>query len=53
MDFSELPESVGKIIIELHPEVTGEGEVARILQDFGTLGFTKAGREGDTWLLLR
>jgi FkbM family methyltransferase len=53
LDFSELPESVSKIIIELHPGVTGEGEVARILQDFGALGFTRAGREGDTWLLLR
>jgi hypothetical protein len=53
LDFSELPESVSKVIIELHPGVTGEGEVARILQDFGALGFTRAGREGDTWLLLR
>jgi hypothetical protein len=53
LDFQALPGSVRKIIIELHPSVTGEAEVARILGDFGALGFTQVGREGDTWLLAR
>jgi hypothetical protein len=44
---------VRKIIIELHPSVTGEAEVERILGNFGALGFTQMGREGDTWLLAR
>lgn len=53
LDFTQLPESVNKIIIELHPGVTGEEVVTRILQNFEEQGFKKAGREGDTWLLLR
>lgn len=53
LNFAQLPTSVSKVIVELHPEVTGEAVVERILQDFGNLGFTRAGREGDTWLLLR
>lgn len=53
LDFQVLPGSVRKIIIELHPSVTGEAEVERILGDFGALGFTQMGREGDTWLLAR
>ncbi len=53
LNFAQLPASVSKVIVELHPEVTGEAVVERILQDFGNLGFARAGREGDTWLLLR
>lgn len=53
LNFAQLPTSVSKVIVELHPEVTGEAVVERILQDFGNLGFIRAGREGDTWLLLR
>jgi hypothetical protein len=53
LNFAQLPASVSKVIVELHPEVTGEAVVERILQDFGNLGFTRASREGDTWLLLR
>jgi FkbM family methyltransferase len=53
LDFQEVPGSVRKIIIELHPSVTGEAEVERILGDLGDLGFRQMAREGDTWLLVR
>ncbi len=53
LDFQSLPGSVRKIIIELHPSVTGEAAVARILGEFGALGFRQIGREGDTWMLAR
>lgn len=53
LDFKTLPQSVTKIIIELHPNVTGEQTVTRILHDFGDLDFMQMGREGDTWLLIR
>ena len=53
LDFSQLPASVEKIIMELHPAVTGEAEVERILGELGAMGFEVAEREGDTRLLLR
>lgn len=53
LDFKQLPESVKKIIMELHPAVTGKAEVERILSDLRVMGFEQVGREGDTRLLRR
>jgi FkbM family methyltransferase len=53
LDFQVLPRSVTKIIIELHPSVSGEATVTRLLNEFTQLGFAASAREGDTWLLTR
>jgi FkbM family methyltransferase len=53
LDFTQLPDSVTKIIIELHPEITGQEIVEEIVAKLGALGFQTQSETGGTWLLTR
>jgi len=53
LDFTQLPASVSKIIIELHPEMIGQERVGQILRDLAAMGFAEAAREAGTWLLTK
>ena len=53
LDFTQLPASVSKIIIELHPEMIGQERVDQILKDLAAMGFAEAAREAGTWLLTK
>lgn len=53
LDFKSLPESVKTIVIELHPAIIGEEEVAGILNGLKEMGFVLAETQGGTALLQR
>lgn len=53
VDFRQLPTSVRKIIIELHPGVIGPAKTYRIVADLVNLGFFVEREEGGTFLFLR
>lgn len=53
VDFRQLPASVRKIIIELHPGVIGPAKTYRIVADLVNLGFFVEREEGGTFLFLR
>jgi FkbM family methyltransferase len=53
LDFTQLPRSVKKIIIELHPEIIGRRREAQILARLYTMGFKERVRDAGTWLLER
>lgn len=53
LDFSQLPSSVTKIIIELHPDMIGQGKVDVILGQLGQMRFEVRSQEAGTWLLTR
>jgi FkbM family methyltransferase len=53
LDFAQLPGSVTKIIIELHPEMIGQERVDQILAQLSAMGFAERGQEAGTWLLVR
>ncbi|SKA93246.1 methyltransferase, FkbM family [Prosthecobacter debontii] len=47
LDFSQLPESVDKIIMELHPGAIGEEATQAVLQKLTDCGFCESCRDGD------
>lgn len=51
LDFSQLPPSVDKIIIELHPDLIGRDRVDEILCQLTMLGFQISAETAGTWLL--
>ena len=51
LDFRQLPPSVTRIIIELHPSMIGQDRVDAILRDLAQLGFTDRRTEDGTSLL--
>jgi len=53
LDFSQLPSSVTRIIIELHPSVVGEEAVQKLVQQVHTLAFRTDAVEENTWLFVR
>jgi len=53
LDFNQLPASVTKIIIELHPDMIGQERVDEILHNLSRLGFHRIMTEDGTSLLQR
>lgn len=53
VDFREVPASVRRIIVELHPQVIGHARTYRIVADLVNLGFQVESEEGGTFLFLR
>jgi len=53
IDMSQVPESVSKIIIELHPKVLGPELTYKIVANFISLGFRVAREHEDTFVFLR
>jgi FkbM family methyltransferase len=53
LDYSMLPASVTRIIVELHPAIIGEAEVLRINAELATLGFQLREEEDGTHLFIR
>ncbi len=53
IDMSQVPESVSKIIIELHPKVLGPEVTYNIVANFIGLGFMVAREHEDTFVFLR
>ena len=53
VDFRQLPSSVRKIIVELHPGFIGHAATYRIVGDLLNLGFHVEREEGGTFLFLR
>ncbi len=53
LDFSALPQSVTRIIIELHPSIIGKAEVSRIITTLAALGFRLREEEVGTHLFVR
>jgi FkbM family methyltransferase len=53
VDMSHVPESVSKIIIELHPKVLGPEVTYNIVANFIGLGFRVAREQEDTFVFLR
>lgn len=53
VDFRQLPASVTKIIIELHPGVIGHAKTYRIVAELVNLGFRVEREAGGTFLFLR
>lgn len=53
LDFAQLPSSVTRIIIELHPGIIGEDAVKRVVEQIHTLGFHTRVVEENTWLFIR
>jgi FkbM family methyltransferase len=53
LDFTQLPMSVTRIIIELHPSIVGEDVAKRIVEQIHTLGFHTRFVEENTWLFMR
>lgn len=49
LDFSQLPSSVTKIIIELHPDITGQKTVNSIVLQLKALGFALIEETDGTW----
>lgn len=53
VDFQQVPASVKKIIIELHPDFIGHAKTYQIVTDLVNLGFQVEREEGGTFLFLR
>ncbi|MEI7730747.1 MAG: FkbM family methyltransferase [Verrucomicrobiota bacterium] len=53
VDFRQVPPSVKKVIIELHPHCIGHAKTYQIVADFVNLGFHVEREEGGTFLFLR
>ena len=53
LDFSQLPATVNKIIIELHPDLIGKQRTEQILSQFSSLGFCIGAETAGTWFLDR
>ena len=53
LDFSQLPQTVTRIIIELHPSITGEEAAERVAADIRSQGFRLVERQENTWLFCR
>lgn len=53
LDFSQLPSSVTRIIIELHPGIVGKEAVEELVQKIHGLGFGTESVEENTWLFVR
>jgi FkbM family methyltransferase len=53
IDLNQVPESVSKIIIELHPKVLGPEATYNLVANFITLGFRVAREQEDTFVFLR
>jgi len=53
LDFSQLPSSVSRIIIELHPTIVGEQAVQELVKQVHGLGFRTESIEEGTWLFVR
>jgi FkbM family methyltransferase len=53
LDFSQLPPSVIRIIIELHPTIVGEEAVQTLVQQIHGLGFRTESVDEGTWLFVR
>jgi FkbM family methyltransferase len=53
IDFSQMPEEISKIIIELHPNVIGQEITYNIVAGLIGMGFRVAREEEDTFVFLR
>lgn len=53
LDFSQLPKSVTRIIIELHPSIVGEDANQRVIDQLHAVGFKTEGVEENTCLFTR
>lgn len=53
LDFTQLPMSVTRIIIELHPSIVGEDVAKRVVEQIHALGFHTRVVEENTWLFMR
>ena len=53
VDLNQVPESVRKIIIELHPRVLGPEATYNLVANFISLGFRVAREQEDTFVFLR
>ncbi|MBB5032214.1 FkbM family methyltransferase [Prosthecobacter vanneervenii] len=53
LDFSQLPSTVTRMIIELHPSMVGEAAVNDLVEKFHNLGFRTETVEENTWLFVR
>ncbi len=53
IDFSQIPDSVSKVIVELHPKVLGPEITYNIVSSLITLGFRVAREQEDTFVFLR
>lgn len=53
LDFSQLPESVTRIILELHPSIIGEQAAKGVVEQIHSLGFATHAVEENTWLFIR
>lgn len=53
LDFSQLPESVTRIILELHPSIIGEQAAKAVVEQIHALGFATHAVEENTWLFTR
>jgi FkbM family methyltransferase len=51
--FDQLPSTVTKIILELHPSMIGEDQVSRIVSELSWLGFNQVRVEDGTSLFIR
>jgi FkbM family methyltransferase len=53
IDLNQVPDTVNKVIIELHPKVLGPEVTYNIVANFIALGFRVARQEEDTFVFLR
>ena len=53
LDFTQLPKTVTRVIIELHPTIVGEEANQRVISQFHSLGFKEQSVEENTWLFVR
>lgn len=53
LDFSQLPSSVTRIIIELHPQIVGEHAHRSVVENIQACGFKAQAVEENTWLFTR
>jgi FkbM family methyltransferase len=53
LDFTQLPKTVTRIIIELHPSIVGEAANQRVIAELHALGFRTQSVEENTWLFVR
>ena len=53
LDLAQIPPSVTRIIIELHPGIIGEEATKRVINQIHFLGFHTRAVEENTWLFMR
>ena len=53
LDLAQIPPSVSRIIIELHPGIIGEEATKRVINQIHFLGFHTRAVEENTWLFMR